>query len=71
MSDDAAKAAEVEVTPEMIEAAMPHAMRIDTGSTTDADFAEILTDIYCAMLAAAPQTTQQNYTLSRLPVSAI
>ena len=37
---------EIEVTPEMIEAGLWHLMRVDTTASTDAEFVEILSDIY-------------------------
>lgn len=44
---------EIEVTSEMIEAGKWHALRIDTaGGMSDAQFAEIVTDIYRAMREA-------------------
>lgn len=41
---------EIEVTLDMIEAGMPHALRIDTyGGMSDESLAQIIADIYRAM----------------------
>lgn len=42
---------EIEITPEMIEAGLWHALRFDPESSTERDYERIVIDLFRAMLA--------------------